>query len=105
MIIIFTTTPTSLEAETLARGLVENRLAACVQVLPKMTSFYFWEGEVQREPEHLLLMKTSEAKYDELEKWLLEAHSYAEPEIVAVKAENVSEGYLEWLNGYLFNGQ
>lgn len=101
MLIVFTTTPDAEEGERLAKALVENRLAACVQVLPQMTSFYFWEGEIHREPEHLLLIKTAEEKYDKLEEWLLENHSYDEPEIVAVEAENVSEGYLKWLNGYL----
>jgi len=101
MLIVFTTAPTSQEAESLAKGLVEEKLAACVQILPQMTSFYFWEGEIQREPEHLLLIKTADEKYEELEEWLLERHSYDEPEIAAVKAESVSEGYLKWLNEYL----
>ena len=56
MLIVLTTTPDADEAERLARSIVEQKLAACVQVLPKMTSVYFWEGKVQSEPEHLLLI-------------------------------------------------
>lgn len=101
MLIVFTTTPTAEEAESLATGIVEEKLAACVQVLPKMRSHYFWKGEVVSEPENLLLIKTSEKKYDALESYLLSNHSYDEPEIVAVDASRISEGYLNWLEGYL----
>ncbi|HUF04848.1 MAG TPA: divalent-cation tolerance protein CutA [Aridibacter sp.] len=101
MIIVFTTAPDRKEADALAEAIVRQKLAACVQVLPEMTSFYFWEGEVQKEPEHLLLIKTSESSYGPLEAFILENHSYDEPEIVAVQASNVSEGYRKWLEGYV----
>ena len=103
MLIIFTTAPDKAEAETLAESLVKKRLAACVQVVPGMTSFYFWEDEVQKDSEFLLLIKTSEQKYGEVEEFILENHSYDEPEIVAVDSEKVSEGYRTWLEGYLGN--
>ena len=70
MLIVFTTTPNIEEAESLARKIVEARLAACVQVLPQMKSFYFWENEIQSDAEHLLLIKTLEEKFDELEKFI-----------------------------------
>jgi len=101
MLIVFTTVSGLEEAEQLAEKIVENRLAACVQVLPEMRSFYSWEGKIRKDPEHLLLIKTAESRYEELERWILENHSYDEPEIVAVDAEKVSEGYLKWLEGYL----
>ncbi len=101
MLIVFTTTPTEEEADTLAKGVVGSKLAACVQVLPKMKSHYFWKGEVVSESEHLLLIKTSDEKYEALEAYLIGNHSYDVPEIVAVEAEKVSEGYLGWLEGYL----
>ena len=101
MLIVFTTAPTTEEAESLARGIVESRLAACVQVLPEMRSFYFWEGKLEEEPEHLVLIKTSRSSYEALEKFIHEKHSYTEPEIVAVEAAKVSRGYLEWLEGYV----
>ena len=98
MLIVFTTTPNVEEAETLARKIVEAKLAACVQVLPQMKSFYFWENEIQTDTELLLLIKTLEEKYDELAKFIKANHSYDTPEIVAVSAEKVSNDYLNWLN-------
>ena len=100
MIIVLTTTPNLEEAENLARKIIEARLAACVQVLPEMKSFYFWENEIQKEPEHLLLIKTLPEKYDELEKFILENHSYDVPEIAALSSENVSQTYLGWIKDY-----
>ena len=101
MLIVFTTTPNITEAEGLAQKIVEAKLAACVQVLPQITSFYFWENAVQRDAEHLLFIKTLPAKFAELEKFIQENHSYEVPEIVAVKSENVSEKYFGWLKNYL----
>jgi periplasmic divalent cation tolerance protein len=101
MIIVMTAIDSAEKAEALARGIVEGRLAACVQVLPPMASFYFWEGAVQREAEHLLLIKTADEKYAEVEAFILANHSYDVPEIIAIRAENVSQGYAKWLGDYL----
>jgi periplasmic divalent cation tolerance protein len=101
MIIVFTTAANLFEAEALAEKIVREKLAACVQILPEMKSVYFWEGEVQKAPEHLLLIKTLPEKFDELEKFILANHSYDTPEIVSISAENVSEGYLNWIKDYL----
>lgn len=101
MIIILTTTPDTQEAERLARLIVGEKLAACVQILPKITSVYFWEGKVQTESEHLLLIKTLEEKFDALSSFIRQHHSYEVPEIVAIDAGKVSEDYLKWLQGYL----
>ncbi|MEQ1764695.1 MAG: divalent-cation tolerance protein CutA [Pyrinomonadaceae bacterium] len=101
MLIVLTTTSTTVEAESLANGLVESRLVACVQILPKMTSVYAWEGKIERESEHLLLIKTLPEKYEAVEKYILDHHSYDIPEIVAIDAEKVSAGYLKWLTDYL----
>lgn len=97
MLIVFTTTPTIEEAESLARKIVEANLAACVQVLPQMQSFYVWDGEVQNDSEHLLLIKTLPEKYTILENFINGNHSYEVPEIIAVKAEKVSESYQKWM--------
>ena len=101
MLIVLTTTPNQAEAETLAEKIVNARLAACVQVLPEMKSFYFWEDEVQKEPEHLLLIKTLPEKFEELEEFIQSNHSYTVPEIVALPAERVSASYLDWMKEYL----
>ena len=101
MIVILTTVPDRALANTLADGLVREKLAACVQILPQMTSVYFWEGEVQRDEEHLLLIKTAEEKYSQVEAFIRENHTYDVPEIVAVRADQVSAAYRDWLEGYL----
>ncbi len=101
MLAVLITTTNSEEADRLAREIVEQKLAACVQILPKMTSVYFWEGKIQTEPEHLLLIKTVEEKFDALSEFIKTNHSYDVPEIVALKAEHVSADYLTWITGYL----
>jgi periplasmic divalent cation tolerance protein len=97
MLIVLTTVPNFGEAETLARGIVEGKLAACVQILPQMTSVYVWEGEVQKENEHLLLIKTTQEKYGDLEAFITANHSYSVPEIVAVQLAKIAEPYRKWL--------
>ena len=101
MLIVMTTVPDADSGEDLARRIVAERLAACVQVLPAMRSFYFWENAVRSDEENLLLIKTAPEKFDELEKFIRSNHSYAVPEIVAVAAEKVSADYLGWMKNYL----
>ncbi|MFN0140556.1 MAG: divalent-cation tolerance protein CutA [Pyrinomonadaceae bacterium] len=101
MLIVFTTTPSTEEAELLAQKIVEARLAACVQILPQMTSVYVWEGKLQKEGEHLLLIKTLPEKWDELHEFIVANHSYDVPEIVAVDAARVSAHYRAWLTDVL----
>jgi periplasmic divalent cation tolerance protein len=101
MIIVFTSTPNSTEAQSLAEKIVSAKLAACVQVLPQITSVYMWEGKMQNETESLLLIKTIPDKYEALEDFIIANHSYAVPEIVAVDAERVSEPYLQWMDDLL----
>jgi periplasmic divalent cation tolerance protein len=101
MLIIFTTAPNKEEAESLAHKLVEEKLAACVQIVPKITSFYFWEGAVRKDEEYLLLIKTLREKYDEAETFIKANHSYSVPEIAAIESVKVSEHYLNWLEDTL----
>ena len=100
-IIVFTTAPNEEEARSLAGLIVERRLAACVQVLPKMTSVYVWEGAVQTDAEHLLLIKTLDEKFDELAEFIRANHSYQVPEIAAVRASSMSVAYREWIGEVL----
>lgn len=85
------------EARRIAERLIEVRLAACIQILPEIESVYRWQNQVQREKEVLLLAKTTEAHFEELEKEVRAIHSYETPEIVAVPASKVSQPYLAWL--------
>ncbi len=84
-------------AEDLAKRLVSSRLAACVNILPGLTSVYEWKGEVERDSELLLLAKTTEARYPALENALRQAHPYELPEIVCVPIVAGLSGYLEWI--------
>ena len=81
--------------------LVERKLAACVQILPPMTSIYVWKSEVQRESEILLLAKSTRAKFDELEAAVRAVHSYETPEIIALSIVAGSPAYLSWLSACL----
>ena len=100
-IVVLTTVSNTAEAETIARKIIEAKLAVCVQVLPPMKSFYFWNDGIQADSEHLLLIKTLTDNFDELEKFIKTNHSYDVPEIVALAAERVSESYLGWMKDYL----
>jgi len=97
MLVVLTTVPNMNDGETLAESIVTAKLAACVQILPPMTSVYVWDGSLQRESEHLLLIKTLPEKWDELVAFITENHSYDVPEIVAINAAKASEPYLDWL--------
>ena len=101
MLIVFTTVPNLDEAQFLAEKAVKSRLAACVQILPQMSSVYVWEGKVRKEDELLLLIKTSAENYEELEALIIANHSYETPEIAAVNPERVSASYQKWLSEVL----
>jgi periplasmic divalent cation tolerance protein len=95
--LVWITAPDAQVALRLARGLVEERLAACAQVLPGMTSVYRWQGQVHEEAEVLLVAKTTAARLPELEAWLREAHPYDTPECLALAPQRVEARYLAWL--------
>ena len=96
-IVVLITAPNREEAIRLADMLVGAHLAACVQLLPEMESVYRWEGKIERQPEILLLIKTTRARFDELEREVRALHSYDTPEIVALPIVAGSEPYLRWL--------
>lgn len=97
-LLVITTAETEADAERLARLLVELELAACVQVLPRMTSIYRWQGKVEQSGETLLLIKTNRAAYSRLEAAIKQNHSYDTPEIIAVPVEAGLNEYLNWLS-------
>jgi periplasmic divalent cation tolerance protein len=100
-IMVITTVARAEDAEYLAREAVERRLAACVNLLPPMTSVYRWHGEVTREDERLVLFKTRADRFAALRDLLLSIHPYEVPEIIAVPIEMGSDGYLKWLDDSL----
>jgi periplasmic divalent cation tolerance protein len=96
-IAVFITAANKEEARRLAERLVETRLAACIQILPEMQSVYRWQGKLERQPEILLIAKTTSERFEELDREVRSLHSYETPEIVAVPITNGSESYLDWL--------
>ena len=96
LVLVLTTAPDA-EAETLARTLVEERLAACANVHAPMTSIYRWKGEIEREGERQIVVKTTRERLAALQKRLGELHSYDVPELIVVAVADVSEGYADWV--------
>jgi len=95
--IVFCTAPVE-AARRLASTLVEERLAACVNVLPGIESIYRWQGAVETADESLLVVKTSDAALAALTARIAQLHPYATPEIVAVDVAHVAPAYLAWVD-------
>ena len=96
-IVVYSTCGTADEAKKLARHLIENRLAACVNVFPHVDSCYRWKGEVQEEAEVLLLIKSSRGLFERLRKEWERIHSYEVPELIAVPIVDGAQPYLSWM--------
>ncbi len=97
-LIIFCTCPDKDTAEKIARLLVESNKAACVSILPNMTSLYKWEGKIESAKEHLLMIKTHKDCYPSIETALRHHHPYDVPEVIAVPVEYGLPEYLHWIN-------
>jgi periplasmic divalent cation tolerance protein len=97
VLIAFSTVPDAESAARIARTLVDEGLAACVQRLPGLTSSYRWQGSVHEDPEVLLLIKTTRARLPTLQSRLVELHPYELPELIAVEAAAGSAAYLDWV--------
>ena len=100
-VIVLSTCGNATEAEKLARHLIDNRLAACVNVVPGLLSYYRWQGKVENDAELLLLIKTSRGLVDEVRSVVEELHSYELPELIVVPIVDGSRAYLDWLDGEL----
>jgi periplasmic divalent cation tolerance protein len=96
-VIVLTTFPADQDPLPLARALVEERLVACVNVLPAMRSVYWWEGTVEQASEHQLAMKTTRERVEALKSRLDDLHPYAVPELLVVPIVDGGEPYLAWL--------
>ncbi|HET6342594.1 MAG TPA: divalent-cation tolerance protein CutA [Gemmatimonadota bacterium] len=95
--VALTTCPDEGTARRIASALVEERLAACVNIVPDMTSVYRWEGVVETASECLLLVKTRRERLEALRRRLEELHPYDLPELVALPVEGGSSAYLKWV--------
>lgn len=96
-LLVVTNLPDRGAAERLAEGLIAKRLAACVNILAPCRSVYRWQGEVQHDEEHPVLIKTTPARYAQLEAEIRSLHPYELPEIIAVPIERGLPGYLAWV--------
>ena len=100
-VMVLTTAGSDAQAEELARALVERRLAACVNIVNDVCSVYRWKGEVEREAEKLLLIKTSRGLFPKLRDALRELHSYELPEILMLPVLDGDPDYVKWLDDQL----
>ena len=97
--ISFVTCGSKDEADKIAKALVEEKLAACVNILPGITSVYFWEGQLNQGSEHLLVIKSTQKASEALTKRVRELHSYDVPEVITYPVQSGNEEYLKWVEG------
>lgn len=103
-IVVYVTAGSVAEGEQLAETLVREQLAACITRVPSVQSIYRWQGQVERNEEELLIIKTRRRSFAALEKRVQELHSYAVPEIIALPIVSGSAGYLNWLGDQVVTG-
>ena len=99
--VIFITTGSKEEADKISRGLVEDKLAFCVNAIPGIQSTYYWEDKIHVDEEYLLIVKTRKDRYDALETWVKINHSYEVPEIIALPIEQGLPAYLSGIDGWV----
>lgn len=97
ILVVFCTCPDETVARELASGLLEQRLAACVNILPEIRSIYRWEGAVSEDGETLMVIKTSRSSWGRLENWLNKNHPYDLPEVIALPVDKGLPAYLDWV--------
>lgn len=96
-IVVFVTAPSEDDAAVIARALVEQKLAACVNIVRNIRSIYSWQGKIEDDAEVLMIVKTQTKHFDALSEKVKELHSYDVPEIIALPILKGSDDYLEWI--------
>jgi periplasmic divalent cation tolerance protein len=96
-VLVYTTWPSIVEAEVAGRKIVERRLAACVNILPGMISHYWWEGEIERTEEVVMLIKTRAALAEPISAAVKELHSYTTPAVMVLPVETLDSAYHRWI--------
>ncbi|WP_457600387.1 divalent-cation tolerance protein CutA [Hydrogenivirga sp.] len=99
-LVVFITTPVD-RGEELANFIVDNKLGACVNVVPEVSSVYWWKGNIEKGKEALLVVKTSSERFSELMRRVKEVHPYTVPEIIALPIVAGNEDYLKWIEDSL----
>jgi periplasmic divalent cation tolerance protein len=97
VIFVYITYPSIVEAETAGKALVERRLAACVNILPGMVSFYWWEGKIDRGDEVVMIVKTRASLAEPVRAAVKDMHSYTTPAILVLPIESVDPAYHAWI--------
>jgi periplasmic divalent cation tolerance protein len=97
-IVVFSTASSAEEAGKIARGLVDERLAACVSVVPGLQSYYRWQGKVEDSAEFLLVIKSTRKRFEALRTLLEKLHSYDVPEVIAMPIVDGAPNYLNWMD-------
>jgi periplasmic divalent cation tolerance protein len=104
-VLVLTTVPVGEPGEAIARSLIDERLAACVNLLAPMTSIYRWEGRVEREVERQLIIKTTITQVEALRTRLASLHPYQLPEFVVIEVASGSSAYLDWVRASIGGGE
>jgi periplasmic divalent cation tolerance protein len=100
-VVVLTTVGGGYDARSLAEQLVEQRLAACVNIFPQLYSVYRWQGRVEHDEEQLLLIKTAADRVDALQEALLKVHPYETPELVVIPIDELRGPYAQWFEAVL----
>ena len=96
--LVLVTAPNAAEAERIAQKVVQKGLAACVNIVPKLLSIYRWEGNIERDMETLLVIKSTKKALPKLKKKIKKMHSYKVPEILVLKVDDGDREYLDWID-------
>ena len=94
---VFTSVEKQEDAEKIASTLIENRLAACVQIIPRIESLFWWQGKIEKAKESLVIIKTRKGLFDEVVSSIKSVHPYEVPEIISMPILQGNERYIEWL--------
>lgn len=96
-IVIYCTVPNKKEGKEIARVLIENELAACVNIIDKVESIFSWNGELTEEKEAMLIIKTKKEHFKNINHTIQKMHSYNVPEVIAIPIIEADETYLKWI--------
>ncbi|MBZ5704827.1 MAG: divalent-cation tolerance protein CutA [Acidobacteriia bacterium] len=102
--LVLTTAPSKEEAHKIARGLVDRRLAACVNIVPQIESVYRWQGKIEEAQEYVLVIKTTSGAFEKVRDAIRELHSYELPECICLAIDGGSSAYLKWLEDSVESG-
>jgi periplasmic divalent cation tolerance protein len=105
VILVLSTASSEKEAMTIAQALVEQELAACVNVVPAIRSLYRWKGKIWNEVENLMFIKTTSSQLEEIKKVIKDLHSYELPEVLAMKIDDGEKNVLNWIGSSVKGGR